>query len=186
MIEDDLVRRAQAGEQAAFRQLLDSYSTLTERTARVLLADRRDAEDAVQDAWLDAWRGLHTFQHGRPFRPWILTLVSNRCRMLARKAKPPTAPLDPDGLSHHTTLADAVYPFGRQGGADYSALQTALDGLDSEHKKLLALRFFADLQLDEIAALLNLPAGTVKSRLHRTLRTLRDQLSSTMAENHKG
>ena len=178
MAEDDLIRRARLGDQDAFRQLVETYGMLTERTARVLLSDRSDAEDAVQEAWLDAWRGLAGFELGRPFRPWLLTVVGNRCRMVARRRKLTSVPLDEglydrlDGLSQ-----PQANPFGAI-EAYYEDLQEAVEALDGEHRRLLALRFFADLQLEEIAELLNVPLGTVKSRLHRTLHTLRLRLQS--------
>ena len=70
----------------------------------------------------------------------------------------------------------AVYPFGKAGEANYGDLEAALDTLDEGQRQLLALRFFADLQLTEIAALLDVPEGTVKSRLYRTLAALRERL----------
>lgn len=173
MAEDDLIRRARLGDQEAFRQLVEIYGTLTERTARVLLADRSDAEDAVQEAWLDAWRGLAGFELGRPFRPWLLTIVGNRCRMVARRRKLPSVPFDDALFDRIDSLSESqVNPFGMV-EAHYDGLQEAIDTLDGGPRRLLALRFFADLQLDEIAELLNVPLGTVKSRLHRTLQTLR-------------
>jgi RNA polymerase sigma-70 factor (ECF subfamily) len=60
----------------------------------------------------------------------------------------------------------------------YEDLQAAVEALEAQHKRLLALRYFADLQLEEIAEVLNVPLGTVKSRLHRTLHTLRLRLQS--------
>ncbi|MEO6889206.1 MAG: sigma factor, partial [Ktedonobacteraceae bacterium] len=66
-MEDDIIQRAQRGDQRAFQQLVEGYSDLAWRTARVLLAERAAAEDAVQEAWLDTWRGLPRFQLARPF-----------------------------------------------------------------------------------------------------------------------
>lgn len=176
MAEDDLIRRARLGDQDAFRQLVDIYGTLTERTARVLLADRSDAEDAVQEAWLDAWRGLRGFELGRPFRPWLLTIVGNRCRMVARRRRLTSVPFDDALYDRLDDLsASQANPFSAI-EAYYDDLQEALEALDGNHRRLLALRFFADLQLEEIAELLNVPLGTVKSRLHRTLQTLRVRL----------
>lgn len=83
-LEDEIIRQAQAGNQDAFRQLVEHYAALTRRTARLLLPAHLSAEDAAQEAWVDVWRGLPRFQTGRPFRPWLLTLVANRCRMLNR------------------------------------------------------------------------------------------------------
>src|SRR6516225_9182521 len=84
-MEDELIRCAQAGDAEAFHALVLRYSGVAWRTARVLLGDSGPAEDAVQEAWLDAWRGLIRFQSDRPFRPWLLRLVANRCRMALRK-----------------------------------------------------------------------------------------------------
>lgn len=174
--EDDLVRRARLGDQDAFRQLVEVYGTLTERTARVLLADRSDAEDAVQEAWLDAWRGLRGFELGRPFRPWLLTVVGNRCRMVARRRKPSSVPFDDTLYERLDSLSEPqANPFGAI-EEYYEDLQEAVEALEAQHKRLLALRYFADLQLEEIAEVLNVPLGTVKSRLHRTLHTLRLRL----------
>ncbi len=183
--EDELVRLAQSGDQEAFRKLVDVYAALTERVARVLLANRADAEDAVQDAWLDAWRGLPRFETGRPLRPWLLVIVGNRCRMVGRKLKTPSVPYD-DAMLDGSPASSQVDSFSILGGASYNDLQTAVDGLDESHRQLLALRFFADLQLDEIAELLDVPVGTVKSRLHRTLQLLRRRLTQSAAlENGK-
>ncbi len=173
--EDALVRLARSGDQEAFRKLVDIYAPITERVARVLLANRADAEDAVQEAWLDAWRGLARFEVGRPLRPWLLAIVGNRCRMVGRKRKLLSVPYDDAALDGSPTSSQ-LDPFSSISGADYDGLQTAIDGLDESHRQLLALRFFADLQLDEIAELLDVPVGTVKSRLHRTLHLLRHRL----------
>lgn len=183
MAEDDLIRRARLGDQDAFRQLVEIYGMLTERTARVLLADRSDAEDAAQEAWVDVWRGLGSFELGRPFRPWLLTIVGNRCRMVARRRKLTSVPFD-EALFDHLDLHSEpqANPFGAI-EEYYDDLQEALEALDGSHRRLLALRFFADLQLEEIAQLLNVPLGTVKSRLHRTLQTLRHRLQRQRVEN---
>ncbi len=186
MSEDDLIRRARLGDQDAFRQLVEIYGMLTERTARVLLSDRSDAEDAVQEAWVDAWRGLRSFEAGRPFRPWLLAIVGNRCRMLARRRKVASVPFNEALYDHLDLLPEAqADPFGPIAAMEryYEDLQQALEALDGSHRRLLALRFFADLQLEEIAELLNVPLGTVKSRLHRTLHVLRLRLQRQHVEN---
>lgn len=174
--EDRLVELARSGDQAAFRGLVDIYATLIERLARVLLSNRADAEDAVQEAWLDAWRGLPGFEVGRPFRPWLLAITSNRCRMVARRLKPAGAPYD-DAALDNLLSQQGFGAASPTGGAYYDELQTLVDGLDEGHRQLLALRFFADLQLDEIAEILDVPVGTVKSRLHRLLHLLRHRLT---------
>ncbi len=173
-MEDELIQRAQAGDHAAFRVLVDRYAVLTSRTARVLLADRAAAEDAVQDAWLDAWRNLHRFQAGRPLRPWLLTLVSNRCRMAARRRLPPSVTLDGAAEDQLVDPADVA---GEVVSASLDVeLATALSKLPSEQQRVVELRFFADLELAEIATVTGAQLGTVKSRLHRALANLQARL----------
>ena len=179
MRESDLVRCAQSGDEAAFRQLVELYAALTERTARALLVDRTQAEDAVQEAWLDAWRALSHFDPSRPFRPWILTFTANRCRMLARKKAPFTVPYrdhmsgDQDGLVTEVTQAYIV------GQARDEELERALALLDDSRRQVVTLRFYADLSLEEIADVTGTPLGTVKSRLHRALEKLREWLTGS-------
>lgn len=182
-MENDLIRRAQAGDHEAFRQLVETYAGLTERTARVLLPDRASAEDAVQEAWLDAWRGLPGFQAGRPFRPWLLAIVANRCRMLARRKQLPVTPLDEVLAEQWPDSADlAAGAIRAEGQAEVRA---ALATLQPDQRRMLALRYFAGLELREIAELTATPLGTVKSRLHRALDSLRDQLQPQSAANHR-
>jgi RNA polymerase sigma-70 factor (ECF subfamily) len=174
--ERALIERAQAGSAEAFRGLVELYAPVTERMARVLLHSRERAEDAVQEAWLDVWRGIRSFQPERPFRPWLLTVVANRCRMEARKVShdPDIVPLT-DSVA--IELVEPVDP--TQTGDD--DLKEALSRLDDDQRRILALRFFTDLKLEEIATLMDLPLGTVKSRLHRTLLALREMLAEQYA-----
>jgi RNA polymerase sigma-70 factor (ECF subfamily) len=149
--ESDVIARAQAGDRDAFRLLVEEYAPLGSRTARVLLANPADAEDAVQEAWVDAWRALPRFQVGRPFRPWLLTLVANRCRMKARRHNPEVA--YDEGMADERAAE-------MEAGSEYDGeLQEALDELEPEQRRVLALRFYADLQLDEIAEVMDVPLG---------------------------
>ncbi len=176
-MEDDIIQRAQRGDQRAFQQLVEGYSDLAWRTARVLLAERAAAEDAVQEAWLDTWRGLPRFQLARPFRPWFLTLVANRCHMAARRHNVATTPLD-DVDANELAGADDIHKhlLAVETGTEVRAM---LATLSIEQQRVLELRFFADLDLEEIALVTGTPLGTVKSRLHRALGSLRAQLQVT-------
>ena len=173
-MEDDLIRCAQAGDHAAFRQLVDAYTPVVWRAALVLLPDRSSAEDAVQESWLDVWRGLPRFQRDRPFRPWLLTIVARRCWMTTRRRALPMVSFDLEEtgqLPSDDRVSDRLLRLE----AD-QALQALLATLPAEQQRILELRFFADLELAEIALMMGTPLGTVKSRLHRALGVLRKRL----------
>src|SRR5439155_4020204 len=129
------------------------------------------------EAWLDAWRGLPRFELSRPFRPWMLTLVGNCCRMSARRRQPPSITLDESrvgelkGSESEEILTEILRAEGD------SELRVALANLSIEQQRVLALRFFADLELAEIARVTGTPIGTVKSRLHRAIETLRTEMT---------
>lgn len=178
-MENDLIQRAKAGDQNAFGELIEMYSNLLTRVSRVLVTDRFLAEDAVQEAWLDVWQNLSRFRADRPFRPWLLTIVANRCRKNARRIKSSNVSLDTNPaqeLQVNTDLEAVVLE-----AIDMVEIKVALSGLRVEQQQVLALRYFAQLELEEIAQLTNTPLGTVKSRIHRALTTLRTQLSKDHA-----
>lgn len=176
-MQHDLIRRAQMGDQRAFQQLVENYTDSTWRTAYVLLANHVLAEDVLQEAWIDVWRGLPGFQPNRPFRPWLLTIIANRCRMVMRRQKISTVPLEylpNDGM---ISSSDPL-KFVLLQEAD-TELQEVLATLPDEQQRVLELRFFAELDIAEIALIIDIPLGTVKSRLHRALNTLRMRLQVT-------
>lgn len=170
--EEEIVRLARRGDQEAFHRLVEEYSGLVERTVRVLVYDRAELEDTVQEVWLDAWRGLRGFEPGKPFRPWLLAILANRCRQRGRKTRLPTVALDPETVEEMPDIKPDV-PTQVMEHFYYADLKAELSRLSASQLELIALRFFADLELEEIARLLQQPLSTVKSRLYRTLNTLR-------------
>lgn len=175
-MHEEMICRAQQGDTAAFRALVEAYSPGAWRVARILMADREHAEDALQEAWIDVWRGLPRYDTSRPFRPWLLAIVGNRCRMLRRRHTVSTQSLGAD-------LADGLLdPYDSYAEVTARepdvALQHALARLEPEARELLELRYQAELELAEIAELYGIPLSTVKSRLYRTLAVLRTQLTS--------
>ena len=177
-MEQTLILQAQAGNSEAFRQLVDRYAQLTGRLAQTLLgSDQRAAEDALQEAWLDAWLNLARFQPDRPFRPWICKLVVNRCRMDLRKRRLQTVPIDNLELHVHPVVEDITTPvLQAETRAEIKAL---LADLNQEYRLMIELRYFVGLEVPEISELTGLPAGTIKSRLHRTIEKLRNSLLAT-------
>lgn len=178
-MEDELIRRAQLGDTIAFRALVESYTPGAWRVARVLIPNTEQAEDALQEAWIDVWRGLPRFDNARPLRPWLLAIVGNRCRMQRRRHTPRTESLN-EQIADEVVDQQDVYEDATARELD-PALRAALRRLAPEERELLTLRYQAELELSEIAALYDAPLSTIKSRLYRTLARLRESLTAETA-----
>ena len=169
----------------AFEALLTPVLPVAYRTALHLARNHADAEDAVQQASLQAWRAFHTFETGTNFRAWFLRIVTNVCRSEFRRAK-----RAPNGVSLDAPdFGDALIPLDvtRELGAPtpdlalFSALDTreisaALANLPEEYRTVATLYFVEDLSYQEIAKIVGRPIGTVRSRLHRGRKLLMREL----------
>ena len=171
--EETLVERARRGDPGAFEALVVSYQSLAFRTAFVIAGDAADAEEATQDAFVKAHRALGRFRSGEPFRPWLLTIVTNEARnrrrsrgrraALALRAADPGAPgEDPDAAALASERRER--------------LLTAVERLRDDDQEVLACRYFLELSEEETAAALGIARGTVKSRTHRALERLQEEL----------
>jgi RNA polymerase sigma-70 factor (ECF subfamily) len=146
--------------------------------ARAILLDDREAEDAVQDACLIAWQRGETVRDPDRFGAWFGRVLINGCRdrLRRRQQRQQVRAIALQGRWHDDAggpnPSDLV-------GADDRDLDAAFDRLDPDHRLVVLLRFWQDLTLDEIAERLDVPLGTVKSRLHYALRKLRTELEAT-------
>jgi RNA polymerase sigma factor (sigma-70 family) len=176
VIDEHIILRAQRGDSQAFQQIVEEYHGVIWRTARILLRNPSLTEDILQEAWIDVWRGLPRLRSPQTIRSWLLTVVANRCRMTLRRSAPVTVSLecDPDVLFLPSEIEDVLEQIVRQEIS--TDIHTALATLSVDQRRVLELRYFADLELGEIALVTSLPLGTVKSRLHRAITTLRTLL----------
>jgi RNA polymerase sigma factor (sigma-70 family) len=173
-VRDESISKAQQGDHEAFREIVEEYTPLVWRIAWTLLPNKESIEDTLQETWIDVWHGLPGFHSGKPFRPWLIAIVANRCRMMTRRHEVATITLETADLND---VADADDLLNNLVSSEEEAhLRTVVATLTVEQQQLLKLRFFADLGLAEIALVTGIPLGTVKSRLHRTLIVLRSQL----------
>jgi RNA polymerase sigma factor (sigma-70 family) len=172
--EQGLIADAQHGDVSAYEQLVQRYEQIAFRVAYLITHEEHDAADAAQDAFLRAYRSLSSFQQGRPFRPWLLRIVTNtalnriqasqrRDRMNERYTR--QVVVENDNL----TIEGLAVKREQQ-----QRLMAAVGQLKSDQQALIALRYFLELPEAEVAAALNIPRGTVKSRLHRALAKLRE------------
>ena len=172
--EETLVERARRGDLAAFEALVLAYQSLAFRTAFVIAGDAADAEEAAQDAFVKAHRALGRFRRGEPFRPWLLTIVANEARNRRRGR----------GRRAALALRAAAEPGAAGGDPEEAALGserrqrllTAVEGLRDDDRDVLACRYFLELSEEETAAALGIARGTVKSRTHRALSRLQEEL----------
>ena len=163
---------------ATFARLLDRSLDRQYRLATAILGDPIEAEDAVHDAALVAWRGYGKLRDIDRFDAWFGRILVNGCRdrLRARRRRPIIGALPMLGNLDAGRDRD---PAGRNpvdAIADRDELDRAIATLDPDHVVVIALRFASDLSIAEIAARVGIPEGTVKSRLHHALRRLRTVL----------
>jgi RNA polymerase sigma-70 factor (ECF subfamily) len=172
--EHEWIARAQRGEPAAYDALVRQYETLAFRVAYLITRDEHEAADAAQDAFVRAFRGLGSFRTGQPFRPWLLRIVTNQAlnRLQATKRRVKMAERYAEALNESAEAPSAERNLETR--EQNERLMQAVERLRPDEQGLIALRYFLDLPEAEVAQALNIPQGTVKSRLHRTLAKLRE------------
>ena len=157
----DLVSRAQAGRLDAFEELVRRHRLPVYRVALRMLGDEGDAEDATQDAFVQAWRRLAGFRADAAFSTWMYRIVTNRCLNLLR-ARRRTEPL-PETQEAPTSRPDRITEARWQ----VEDLKRAIARLTPEQRGPLVLRELEGCSYEEIAQALELSIPAVKSRLHR-------------------
>ncbi|USX49407.1 RNA polymerase sigma factor [Lentzea sp. HUAS12] len=171
-ITDDAVARAIAGDQAAYGELVARYTALAHRTA-YLLGAGADAGDVVQEAFVKAYRKLHTFKQGLDFKPWLLKIVANETKNLHRGRR--RRNLVELRLATITETVDHDDP-GTLVDDSRAKLLKAVRSLSEADRQVVTCRYLLDLSEAETAQILGLAKGTVKSRLSRALARLRPML----------
>jgi RNA polymerase sigma factor (sigma-70 family) len=175
------VSRARRGDDAAFGALVDAFAEVAFRTAYLVTGDAAEAEDAAQEAFVKAYRGLDRFQEGSPFRPWLLRIVANTARNRRRST----------GRQLRLRLrAQAELPITRSAPSPEAdvlrderrrTLLAADNSLPADDRLVIGARYFLDLSEAEIAVLAGVAPGTVKSRLFRARRRLAGEIGAREA-----
>jgi RNA polymerase sigma factor (sigma-70 family) len=165
---DRLLAEAVGGNASAFDRLIGPLVEPGYRLAFAMLGIREDAEDAVQEATISAWRNLHRLQDESAARSWYLAIVANQCRSTRR--------------GRWWSVVKLAEPERRAAGpedqtVERTDVQQALQRLDPDERLSLFLRYYMDLGLSEVAAVLNISETAAKSRIHRAAQRLRPVLS---------
>jgi RNA polymerase sigma factor (sigma-70 family) len=172
--DDVLVARARRGDTAAFGVLVGRHQRAALRTAFAVMGSESEAEDVTQEAFVKAFRALPRFREGLPLRPWLMQIVANEARNRRRsRGRRERLAVRAAAVGGHEPGSTEDLALGAVSAGE---LRAALAGLDDRDRTVIALRYFAGLSEAETAAALDVPAGTVKSRLSRALDRLRDRL----------
>jgi RNA polymerase sigma-70 factor (ECF subfamily) len=169
-----LVERARGGDHEAFSALAGASIGRLYGLARLVLHDEDAAQDAVQNALVQAWGNIRSLREPDAWDAWLHRLTIRACYELSGKHRRRAA-------VELQVAADAFSPGSmgfEQGFVERDAIGAALARLPIEHRAVLVTRFYLDLPIDEIAMVLDIPAGTAKSRLNRALNAMRGVLAA--------
>jgi len=161
--DEPLRLRALAGDEAAFESLIRPLVEPGLRLALSMLGNRRDAEDATQEALTRAWRKLHQLRPGMPVRPWFFAIVANQCRNMRRTA-----------WFRLTSVVDAIHHQATpQPDVERLDLERGLEQLPATDRGALFMHFYLGLSIEEVAAAVGISPAAAKSRIYRACRRLR-------------
>lgn len=173
----DLIRRARSGEDQAWESIVDTHRESVFRLAYLLLGDPAEAEDIAQETFFRAMKSLERFDDSRPLGPWLMRIASNLARNQRRsigrywRALQRAARIEPDLHDRDPSAKD-----------ESRLLWQAIRSLRYDDQQILYLRFFLAMSEQETAGVLDVPQGTVKSRLHRALNRLRHVVAQDFPE----
>ncbi len=178
--ERDLILRCQSGDKAAFEPIVTRYMRRAAAFALGWVGNREDALDLSQDAFARAYKALPRFEADRPFYPWFHRILRNLCINYIGRAKyQKEVPLEDDYPLRGRELSPLEH-------AERSELRAAvwagIEQLSEQDREILVLREFQGLSYTEIAESLEIPKGTVMSRLHNARRRLKDKLTTLVPE----
>jgi RNA polymerase sigma-70 factor (ECF subfamily) len=168
----DLVKRAMAHDHEAFSELARDSIDKLYAIARLILRDQQRAEDATQEALVAAWRDIAALRDPDRFEAWLRRLLVRACYREARKERARRL------VEVHVPVFDHAAPDTSRELADRDELDRGFRSLAPDQRALLVLHHYLGLSITETADALDIPAGTVKSRLHRTTQALRAQLDA--------
>lgn len=169
MIDPQLVAKARNGDQAAFGAVYEAVAKDLYKMALYTLGNPQDAEDVVSETFLEAYKGIKGLRDENSFRPWMMRILSIRC-----KRKIGTYVQEKGNIDLDDYIEEGVSDTSGQ----RAEVLEALDRLAPQERQILLLSVLQGYTMREIAQLLELPQGTVSSKLHRTLKKLRGMMEN--------
>jgi RNA polymerase sigma-70 factor (ECF subfamily) len=179
-----LIAAARRGSEDAYRSLVERYQRPVLGLVVRIVRDRGWAEDLAQETFVKAFRALETFEIERKFSSWLFKIANNTAIDALRRRRVDTVPLEsenPERLDPLDSTAgpDVLAPDTLQRGRDLGrALAAAISELRPDYRAVIQLRFVQGLAYEEIAGVMDLPLGTVKTHLHRARKSLVETLTA--------
>lgn len=175
--ENELVRRAQSGDTAAFEALVLAHQTLAYNLALRALGDEREAEDTAQEAFVRAWLALPNFRGQARFGTWLYRIITNLCCNRHPRLRRELLALGDEAVSTLPDESPETDPaISLEAEERRAFLYHQIDALPESYRMLVTLRFQHELSYEDIARTLSLPLGTVKTGLFRARARLREAL----------
>lgn len=157
-----LVKRAIKGEEEAFLELMHSYQEALYRTAISYVKNEEDALEAVQEVTYRAYRSIKTVKEPAYFKTWLIKIMMNYCKDVLKRSN---REIVEESLINRTGVSEDF---------TYMEVEEALLTLSDYERELLHLKYFEGVKIKDIAVMWNTPEGTIKTRLHKALRALRN------------
>jgi RNA polymerase sigma-70 factor (ECF subfamily) len=179
MTDAALVRRVLEGDGGAYGILVDRHYERCARYARHMLGNREDAEEAVQDAFVRAYRSLGRYEERELFGAWVMRIVVNRCRTAGarrQRREHPLASLDDVAVQLERVTSTAPGAHGEDGVAWREEIERALTQLAPEQREAFLLKHVEELSYDEMAAITGARISALKMRVKRACERLRELL----------
>ena len=165
LYERVLVLRCQAGDEAAFEEIVRRHHDRLRYYVQKMIG-RGEAEDVLQEVWLDVFRSIPRLREVGAFKNWLYRIARDRVFRRLRQERSPIS-------LNEASVEPSAPENGEFSEEDAARIHAALDDLSPEHREVLVLRFLEEMDYEQIAGVIGEPVGTVRSRLHYAKRALR-------------
>lgn len=167
----EIAKKAIKGDEQAFLQIMQLYKDILYRTAFAFLKNEHDAIEAMQEVTFRAYQKIHTVKEPRYVKTWLVRIMMNYCQDQMKKSK-------------RYSSVEMLPEIGHSEDTTHLEINEAIASLTSGEQQLIFLKYFQNTKITEIAELEKIPEGTVKSRLHKALKSLRNFLSEKGDADH--
>lgn len=162
-----MIRSAKQGNKESFAQVYDMIAPELYRVALYTLGNTQDAEDAVSETFVEAYKGIKNLRDENSFKRWMMTILSVRCKRHIAGYIKERKNVDIDDILEEPSMPDGIAP------ADKISVWDAVSALPEDERQIIMLATVQGYTTREVSEMLELPHGTVSSKLHRTLKKLR-------------